>query len=251
MDLNQAVTLPEFDNINVSYGPNEEVILDWEKYARITSAVYLFCIIVATGILCFVAFLFSALLVGIFSAFNIFEEHDAIIGNFVFAIVSIIVLIRITIPLINYLIPFYKTTTVSIYKDKVSSHYMTIGINEISKIEYDLEIDEDVDFFSCCFISLLDSSDEPIFFMVASIEDSKKLIPFFEILLNIGSEENIDQPEDPKLIEKNKRREKYEDWDSKSFMVWWSDYLFKFIPRTILFFGLIGLIFYGIGNWLN
>ena len=54
-----------------------------------------------------------------------------------------------------------------------------------------------------------------------------------------------------KLIEKNKRRETYENWDSKSFLVWWSDYLFKFIPRTILFFGLIGLVFYGIGNWLN
>jgi len=251
MDLNQAVTLPEFDNINTSYGPNEEVILDWKKYARITSAVGLFAAIVITAILCFVAFLFSALLVGIFSAFNIFEEHYVIIGNLVFAIISIIVLFLITIPWFRSLISLYKTTTVSIYKDKVSSHYMTIGINEISKIEYDLEIDEDGGFFSYCFISLLDSSDEPIFWMVASIEDSKKLIPFFEILLNIESEENIDQPEDPKLIEKNQRRETYDDWDSKSFLVWWSDYLFKFIPRTILFFGLIGLVFYGIGNWMN
>ena len=250
MDLNQAVTLPEFDNINTSYGPNEEVILDWKIYDRITSAVYLFCIILVTAVLCFISFLFSALLVGILSAFNIFEEHYAIIGNFVFAILSIIVLIRITIPLIRDLIPFYKTTTVSIHKDKISSHYMTIGINEISKIEYDLEVDDD-GWFSYCLISLLDSSDEPVFFMVASIEDSKKLIPFFEILLDIESEENIDQPEDSTLIEKNKRREKYEDWDSKSFLVWWSDYLFKFIPRTILFFGLIGLVFYGIGNWLN
>ena len=48
-----------------------------------------------------VFYLKTALLVGILSAFNIFEEHYAIIGNFVFAILSIIVLIRITIPLIR------------------------------------------------------------------------------------------------------------------------------------------------------
>jgi hypothetical protein len=253
--IGEEIPVPEFRYINIKKDSNNSIKMDWKRYNYfIMSLAPLFGFLILAVIYVIGAFIITGLLVGILATFNLFEGHTQIIGNITFGVLLLYMIIMMVSGIRN-LFTLASMHWLSISKNKITAKDLEISIDEVLRIEYSVEDDED-DFAKCLnlySIEIVDKSEEAVFGMIASNHDGALLIEYLKNTLHVEiiKVESGNDNQENKM--KKIRKAEYHDWDSKSFDTWVVDYFAKFIPRSILAITIVIIIFTlfgnGIENW--